>query len=235
MLSAAHTWSLTAIAVIAGVLLLWVWKRFSNQERIVLAKRQTRAQIYAMRLYADEPAAILHAQGQLLLWTARYLAQVLRPTAVALAPLLVLFLQLEDIYGHRSLQPGESAVVTAQFGGGADLLTQPATLEGRGVLVETLAVRIPDRGQVCWRVRAVTAAPGSVLLRVRGATIAKAVACGRGVHIPAVPWSGSPSIAVACPAATLDVFGFGIDWPVWFVLVSAIAMFALRRPFGVVL
>jgi hypothetical protein len=227
MLTVAHTWSLTAIAAVTGVVLLWVWKRFSNQERIALAKRQTRAQLYAMRLYADDPALIFRAQGQLLLWSARYLAGMLRPTAVAIVPLLVLCLQLDNVYGHRPPARGESAIVTAQFSGGADLRTLAATLEGRGVVVETPAVRIPGRRQVCWRVRAVTGASGSVLLRVRGAVIAKAVQCGHG-------W-GSPSIDVSCPAATLDVFGFGIDWAVWFLLVSLVTMLVLRKRFGVVL
>ena len=103
MLSVAHTWSLTAIAVVTGAVLAWVWKRFSNQERIALAKRQTRARLYAMRLYADDPALVFRAQGQLLLWSARYLAGMLRPTAVAIVPLLVLFLQLDSVYRHRAI------------------------------------------------------------------------------------------------------------------------------------
>ena len=134
MLSAAHTWSLTAIAAVTGVVLLWVWKRFSNQERIALAKRQTRAQLYAMRLYTDDPALIFRAQRQLLLWTGRYLAGMLRPTSVAIVPLLVLFLQLDNVYGHRALAPGESAIVTAQFSGGADLRTLAPTLDRKSVV-----------------------------------------------------------------------------------------------------
>jgi hypothetical protein len=102
-------------------------------------------------------------------------------------------------------------------------------LGGRGVVVETPAVRIPDRRQVCWRVR-VGATPGSVLLRARGVVITKAVRCGHGLrYLSATPWDGSPSIDVSCPAATLDVAGFGIDWPVWFGIVSLITMLALKQ------
>jgi len=234
MLSAAHTWSLTAIAVVTGTVLLWVWKRFSNQERIALAKRQTRAQLYAMRLYADDPVLVIRAQGQLLLWSARYLAGMLVPTAVAIVPLIVLFLQLDNVYGHRPLAPGESAIVTAQFSRGADLRTLAATLEGRGVVVETPAVRIPDRGQVCWRVRPVTAAAGSVLMHVRGRTISKAVACGHGLSIPTARWGQRPAIDVSCPAATIDVCGYGIDWPVWFLLVALVTILLLRKRSGVI-
>ena len=235
MLSAAHTWSLTAIAAITGVVLLWVWKRFSGQEGIAQAKRQARAQLYAMRLFADDPVLVLRAQRQLLLWIARYLAGALRPTAVAVVPLLVLFVQLDGVYGHRPLVPGESAIVIAQFGGGMDVGTLAATLEGRGVVVETPAVRIPDRRQVCWRVRAVTASSGSVLLRAPGVARAQAVRCGRGLDLLAALRDRSPSIDLACPPATLDVWGFGIHWTVWFLSVSLLTMLVLRGRIGVVL
>jgi len=220
MLSAAHTWSLTAIAAATGVVLRWVWRRFSNRERVAQAVRQTRARLYAMRLYADDPGLVLRAQRQLLGWTGRYLVLMLRPTAVAIVPLFVLFLLLDNSYGYRPLAPGESAIVTAQFGGGADVRTLAATLEGRGVVVETPAVRIPNRRQVCWRVRAVTSAPATVVLRLDGVAIGKAVKCSH--------WPGSPSIDVSCPAASLDVFGFGTSWPVWFLVVSGIGMLATR-------
>jgi hypothetical protein len=236
MLSVAHTWSLAAIAAVSGVVLLWVRKRFSNQERMTLAKRQARARLYAIRLYADDPWLMLRAQGQLLLWVARYLAGTLRSTAIALVPFVVLWLQLDNVYGHRSLRPGESTIVTAQFAEGADLRTLAATLEGRGVVVETPALRIPDRRLVCWRVRAVTGAPGDaalapgrVLLKVRGEVIERDLKCGDGWGISKARWSGSPSVEIFCPAARLDILGFGVDWSVWFLVVASTTMVALRK------
>lgn len=228
--------SLTFIAAVTGAVLAWVWRRFSNPQRIIEAKRQARARLYAMRLYADDPALTFRAQRQLLLWTARYLAQMLRPTAVAIVPLLVLFVQLDNVYGRRLLAPGESAMVTAQFGRGTDVRTLGTTLEGRGVMIETPAVRIPDRRQICWRVRAdysLNPAPTrSVRLRVGGTAISKTVRCGHEApNLWAVFRDGSPSIEVSCAAATdvsVDVFGFHIGWPVWFLLVSGLTMLVLR-------
>jgi hypothetical protein len=228
MLSAPYTWSLTAIAILTAVALLWVWRRFSNPDRIALAKRQTHARLYAMRLYADDPRLIFRTQGQLFSWTLRYLAAMLRPMALAIVPMFVLCLQLDNVYGHRLPGPGEAAVVTAQFAGNADVLTLAAKLEGRGVIVESPAVRIPARSQVCWRVRGIGGASGSLVLHVDGTAISKAFACGHN-------WGWPPRIEVACPAASLDVFGYAIDWPVWFLLVSLLAMLALRKRLGVVL
>jgi len=220
MLPVAHTWSLTAIAVATGVALLWLWKRLTNQERMALAKRQTRAQLYAMRLYADEPWLVWRAQGRLLLWTARRLAGAWRPTAAAVVPCFLLFLALDDVYGNRALAPGEAALVTARVKG-------EATLEGRGVVVETPGARLRGGDEVCWRVRGTADGSGSVVLRSSGVEIVKAVQCGRA-------WRTS-SLEVACPAARLDVFGFGIGWPVWFLVVTSFTMLALRKRFGVVL
>jgi hypothetical protein len=223
LMLSVHTWSLTAIAALTGVALAWVWRRFSDQVRVAQAKRQIRARLYAMRLYADDPALVLRAQRQLLLWMARYLAPMVRPMAVAGLPLLILCVQLDTVYGHRRLALGESAIITAQLGGHAGLGMPDATLEGRGMMVETQGVRIPGRREIFWRVRA-GATTGSVILHVGGAAISKVVGCGRGPNIPQGWWSGTPSVEVSCPAATLDVFGFGIGWEVWFLMVSLITM-----------
>lgn len=233
MLPAAHTWSLTAIAAISGVALLWIWKRFSNQERIGFAKRQMRARLYAMRLYGDEPALALRAQGQLLVWTSRYLAGTLAPAALSMVPILTLFVMLDNIYGHRPLRAGEAAMVTAQFGG-AEPRALDATLEGRGAAVETAGVRLPDRRQVCWRVRVVTG-EAVVLLHWEGHAISEAINCGYGPGIPRLPWERRPWLEVACPDATPDVFGFSVEWRLWFVLVSLLTMLALRGRFHVTL
>ena len=226
-------WTLTAIAVATGLLLLWIWKRFSRPQSIAQAKRQMRARLYAIRLYGDDPVLILRAQGYLLAWIARYLAQALRPAAIALIPLLALFVELDAVYGHRPLAPAESAVVTARFPAGAGLQTLDPVLLGRGVTVETPAVRIPARHEACWRVRAVSVQPAVVVLRLGGRALASQIDCGRLRLSLMPPWT-RPTIELQCPAAAFDVFGVSIDWRLWYPLVIVITMLMFRRRFGVV-
>ena len=251
MLPAADTWSLTAISAAAGLAMLWVFRRFSNTAKTALAKRKVRASLYAFRLYAGEPAMIFRAQKQLLLWNARYLASMLRPAAVLLVPVTLLMFGLDAMYGHRPLSPGESAIVTAQFSGAAGMGTDGPTLEGHGIAVETPCVRIPRERQCCWRVRAAGSTSGSVILRVSGATFAKSVRAGAPSGVVAerrvallVDWLRYPGesrlpdgplrwIDVSYPGATLDVFGFGMHWLVWFILVSLVVMLLARKRFGV--
>jgi hypothetical protein len=250
MLPAAHTWSLTAISAAAGIAMLWAFGRFSDQERIAVAKRKLRAHLYAFRLFADEPALIFRAQKQLLLWNARYLALMLRPTAVILVPVLILLLQLEAVYGRRPLAAGESAIVTAQLDGGSDLRTLAPVLEGRAVSVETPPARIPGEHLVCWRVRA-TGASGSVVLHVGDAAACKAVQAGSGLRYVSarrvaswLDWIRYPAesrlprgairwIGVSYPDAEINVFGFGVPWLVWFFVISLLAMLIFRKRFGV--
>ncbi len=250
MLSAAHTWSLTAIALASGVAMAWVFGRFSDGERIRLAQRKIRANLYAFRLFADEPVLIFRAQKQLLLWNARYLGLMLRPSILIFVPVLLLLTQLEAVYGSRPLAAGESAIVTAQFDAGADLRAVAPSLVGQGIKVETPAVRIPDQRQACWRVRATSIASGSVWLRVPGAAARKTVQAGPGLryisarrvaslfdwlHYPAearLPNAGIRWIGVSYPHAAIGVFGWGVDWLVWFCAVNLLTMLAFRKRFA---
>ena len=254
MLSAAHTWSLTAIAIASGLAMLWVFARFSDGERIRLAQRKIRANLYAFRLFADEPALIFRAQKQLLLWNARYLALMLGPSLVIFVPAVILLMQLEAVYGSRPLAAGEAAIVTAQFDARADLRALAPSLAGHAIVVETPTVRIPDQRQACWRVRATSiaasVASGSVWLRVPGGSASKTVQTGSGLryisarrvaslldwlHYPAearLPNAGIRWIGVSYPYAAIDVFGFGIDWLVWFGAISLLTMLAFRKRFG---
>jgi len=251
MLSAAHTSSLTAIAIASGIATLWVFGRLSDSERIDLAKRKIRANLYAFRLFADEPALIFRAQRQLLLWNARYLRLMLGPSLVIFIPIAILLMQLAAIYGSRPLAAGESAMVTAQFEPGADLHALAPSLAGQNVMVETPAVRVPDRRQACWRVRALSAESGSVLLHVPRGALSKSVQTGSGLcylssrrvasllewlRYPAearLPRAGIRWISISYPSATIDVFGWSVAWLVWFCGVSLLTMLALRKRFGV--
>lgn len=251
MLSAAHTWSLSGIAIVFGIGMLWSFRRFSNQEQVALAKRKVWANLYAFRLYADEPALIFRAQKQLLFWNARYLALMLRPTFVVFVPVTLLLFGLDAMYGRRPLESGESAIVTAQFRYDVDIHSLAASLEGDQISVETPSVRIPDLRQVAWRVRALSAASGSVILHTARASLSKTIRTAEtSGFIPErrvasmLDWVRYPGesrlpggtvrwISVDYPAANIDILGFGVHWLLWFLAVSLLTMLLAKKRFGV--
>ncbi len=81
-------------------------------------------------------------------------------------------------------------------------------LRSQGLIVETPAVRIPDRGVAYWRVRA----GGGASLSVR-----------------VTPRDRVRSVEVAFPAVYLGLFGYRVDWPVWFLAISLITMLVVPR------
>jgi hypothetical protein len=259
MRPATYFTSLTVLGILTGIAVLPVFGRFSNNEGIALAKRKIRAALYEFRLFGDEPRLVFRAQGQLLLWNARYLGWMLKPTAVILLPILALMMLMDTVYGHRPLQVGEDTLVTARVANNVDLNNISPELRGNNIAVETPSVRIPDQHQVVWGVRA--AAPGKdhVTLRLPGSDATdtaaqKSADAGPGLYILSGRrvsslwnWLIYPGekllprnnvfrwIEIQYPDAEVSLFGFGIPWIVWFVLVSWITAFALRKPFGVII
>ncbi len=252
--SAAYSISLTAIAFLTGLAILPVFARFSDKEKLLLAKRKIRAALYAFRLFGDEPRLVLRAQRDLLLWNARYLGLVLKPSAIVLLPILFLLLQMGALYGHRALRAGEPAIVSARLSDGMNLAAVSPTLTGQGAIVDTPAVRIPAEHRVFWRVRAAAAEGSMLALQVGNVSVHKSLQAGdrfqylsehrvaslwSWLHYPAErrlpPGSNVRSIAVQYPDADTKIFGLAIPWIVWFILVSWAAMFALRKRFGVVI
>jgi hypothetical protein len=251
--------SLTVLGILTGIAILPVFRRFSNTEALALAKRKIRAALYEFRLFGDDPRLVFRAQGQLLLWNARYIGLILKPAAVIVLPIIALTMMMDTVYGHRPLQVGEDTLVTARVANNIDLNKLSPELRGGNIAVETPSVRLPDQHQVVWGVRAIAPGKNNVSLTVPGdgeseSAAQKSVDVGTGLHILSERrvsslwnWMLDPGekllprdnafrwIAIQYPDAEVNLFGFGIPWIVWFVLVSWITVFVLRKPFGVII
>jgi hypothetical protein len=259
MRPAAYAISLTVLGILTGLAILPVFGRFSNNAGIALAKRKIRAALYEFRLFGDEPRLVFRAQGQLLLWNARYVGLVLKPAAVVILPIIVLTVLMDTVYGHRALEIGENTMVTAHMADSIDLNTVSPELRGKNIAVETPSVRIPDRHEVVWGVQATGIGQDKLWLGVPGNdtgsnAVAKSVDVGPGLRVVSerrvtslLDWLLYPGerllprngpfrwIDIQYPDADVELFGFGIPWIVWFVVVSWITVFAFRKRFGVVI
>ena len=259
MRPATYLISLTVLGILTGVAILPVFRRFSNTEGLALAKRKIRAALYEFRLFGDEPRLVFRAQGQLLLWNGRYLGLMLKPTAVVVLPILALLMLMDTVYGHRPLQVGEDTLVTARVANSVDLNIISPELRGNNIAVATPSVRLPSQHEVVWGVRATIPGNNNLSLRLPGDSAAdnaaqKSVDVGSRLHILSNrrvsslwSWLIYPGekllprnsafqwIEIEYPDAEVNLFGFGIPWIVWFILVSWITVFALRKPFGVII
>ncbi|MGH7804851.1 MAG: hypothetical protein ACREQJ_10925, partial [Candidatus Binatia bacterium] len=156
--------SLFVVSAVSGVVLLFAFRWTSRPAAIKRAKQQIQGNLLAVRIYQDDLAVVLRAQLRTFAALGIYLANMLVPFLVILAPFAIFFAHLDARYASRPLRPGEAALLTATVAPGRSVSTW--SLEGTpGVVVDSRPVRIESRREVSWRIRAAEAGPQVLALR----------------------------------------------------------------------
>jgi hypothetical protein len=242
--------SLVLISIAAGIVMMLLFKAASNPADIRRARRRVQAQLLALRLFGDEPALVWSAQMRLLTGNARYLGVMLAPVLAAAIPFVLAYPHLEAVYGRAPLPVGSETVLTVHL---REPLSQPARLEApAGLTVETPPVRIRDRREISWRLRASGRVSRPVIFHLGNLEVTKAVQVGSaGGYLTetrpasALVWLldpgeapiGSPqveSVHVAYRARRLSAFGWEWPWEAWFILTSVSAALLVKSRLGVV-
>ncbi len=239
--------ALAATGALCAAAVRWAFARFSDQGRVRTARRQILASLYEMRLFVDEPAVVLRAQGRLLGSNLRYLGLMVRPLLLVSVPIFLLMNALDLVYGYRPLNPGEAAVVTASVLPSVDLRTAEPSIEATpGITVETPVVRVPGEHRFFWRIRPTCAGAGILQVRLNGSVFEKSVRSGAGPALLStarvrslLAWAFNPferrlppgaveRIEIAYPSAGLTAFGITLNWMIWFLLAAAATAVWLR-------
>ena len=245
---------LTVMSVITAVAVLLIFKATSDQEALAAAKRQMHAGIFEIRLFSDDPRAILSAQVDIVRHSLRYMRLTLVPMLWMSIPLLLVIVQLQYRYGYHGLEVGSEAIVTVKLNA-SRTADEPPPLEldaPSDVTVETPLLWIPSLNEADWRIRAQR--PGTYRLHIRlgDAELDKSVQVSNSVvrrslvrpsgrllsqvlHPVEPPLPAGPieSIAVGYPEAEVSLFGWETHWLVVFFILTMIAAFALRGLFRV--
>jgi hypothetical protein len=246
-------WALTAVSVLAGVLLLWLFGKVSDQDTIRTVRDKVRGNLIAIRLFGDDLGLMFRLLGRLLRDNLIFMRYAFVPMLVLLVPVLVLLIQLDLRFGARPLEPGADALVKVT-------LRDPALVEQgvdlavpEGVTIETPPVRIAALREIAWRIRAQRAGDYELVVRAGAAAVPKELRVGDGwgavsarrtggglvdrlLHPGEPPLDGSSpveAIEVTYAGLPLRAFGWSVDWLVFFFFVSLAAGFAFRRALGV--
>jgi hypothetical protein len=244
-------WTLIPISAAFGLVVLWIFGRMSNQQGIRETKRKIAARLYELRLFIDEPKLMWQAHLGLLRDNVRYLGYMLVPAVVITIPTLILFGQLDAIYGLSPLAPGRPAIVTVQLNQPIRIEDRPAIQLPDGFITETPPVRVLGTRQISWRVRPARAASGSLTVTAAGGSVTKSICAEPGVRylskrrvssITDFMWHPTETrisnaainwIEVDYPAAEIDLAGISLHWLTWLLIVSMAVAFLMRRRFGV--
>ncbi|MEW5979270.1 MAG: hypothetical protein AB1898_26045 [Acidobacteriota bacterium] len=247
-------WPLLMMSLATGIFALVLFRFTSNQPGIEGAKKRIQAHLIEIRLFKEFPAVQWNSFKSVFYQNLLYLKFGLRPLLWLILPLGILLLHLDAWFGHRSLKPGESVIVSVKLqDSDSSSLKLVKLAPSPGVSVETPALRLLDEGTTEWSVRVVEAgvhqlnfsvgdqpvtksvAAGSDLRqltpsRVRGGLWARLLHPGEPVLSESVPVE---EITVAYPQRSIDLLGWQIHWLAVFFVASTAFAFALKGLFKV--
>ncbi|MBC8423383.1 hypothetical protein H8E07_04610 [bacterium] len=174
---AARWAALAVVSVLAGVLLLWLFKVTTNQSALTERRRRLTGHLYELGLYQDHLGTLARVQWELVKANLHYLSTSLPALLVLLPVMLVIVVQLDARYQRRGLRAGETTLVSVRVVEGqeavlARLVLQPAPdlVVEAGPLVDRL------NREVVWRVRATADSPAPTSVRDGAATWTKHLA-----------------------------------------------------------
>lgn len=174
--------ALAVASVGCGAAVMAVLKATSDQERLRRVRRRFEARVLEIRIYQNDPVLILRALGGALGANLVTLRLLLVPLVISFAVVALVYLQLEARFAVAPLRSGEATLVTATYRSGVDVMRDAPTLEAVSGAVAELEVRVPERREVSWRVRAGGRAP-TVTLGIRDHTYRFPIATAPGTKV----------------------------------------------------
>jgi len=244
---------LILFSLLAGILMLLVFRFTSNQSAIRRVKDRMQAHLLEVRLFPDQIGVVLRAYGRILRWTLAYFGHALVPLAVMLVPLVLLLVQMDLRLGHQALRPRDSFLLKALAAGDAPL-DQAALRLPDGLALSAPPLHIhhqPDnRREVNWRIDALRPGEYSIEVVVADELFAKQVTVvesGNAVRIsparvrpdwlelilesaepPLPPGAPLHHIVITYPHRNLVLGRWELHWLIPFFVLSLVAAFALK-------
>ena len=249
-------WALTLVSSVVGILAVWALGRLSNQEAIRRVRTRISGNVLGLRLFRRDVGVVLGLQRRILRDTLQYMAQLTIPALVVLGPVALVMAQLDLRFAVRPLRPGETALVTVRVRDRAALNGSVRLEAPAGVAIETPGVRVADRREVTWRVRALDAGVHALSVSIAGdEAVTKQLAAGAdwGVvprtrtglgavdqllhpgEAPIAPDRTVEAIEVGYPPLDLELFGWRFGWLTAFLLTSLASGLAAKGLLGVAL
>lgn len=248
---------LTVVSILTAILMLLLFKKTSNQDKLEAVKRRIHAGLFEIRLFNDDLRAILRAQAEILRANLKYLGLSLVPMVFILPPLVLIMAQLQFQYGYRGLERGATALLEVELAGeGDDPLAERPNLTLQlptGLRLDSPPVWIPSEREMVWRLVAEGDGELEALIGLDGERYSKSVRVAEGLSrrsperrrgtflnqllYPAeapLPKDGPiEAIRVGYPGADVGFLFWETHWMVWFFLLSIVFAFLLRNRFGV--
>jgi hypothetical protein len=240
--------SITLVALVTGVAMLWIFKYTSNQKAIKRTRDRIKSNLLALSLFKDEMGVSLRCQAALIRDAGVMLLLSLVPMLVMLLPMCLILGQLALWYQKRPLAVGEEAVVTVELASPKGKGTFDVQLVGPASVHASVGpVRVPKKGLVCWNITVSEPGRHDLTFMVDDQPFHKELAVGNGFQPTSIK---RPSLSVgdmllhpreapfadSSPVRSIEIdfpdrksWTSGTDWwLVYWFAVSMVAAFAVK-------
>jgi hypothetical protein len=245
---------LGAVSLATGIVMLLVFRYFSDQRGIKVAKEKIKAHLLEIGLFKDDPALVVGAQWQMFRATLAFMKYSLVPFAVMVLPFIILVLQLNLYFGYRPLRPGESVIVSMRWDNQIPWSERAVGIVApEGLAIETPALRIPGEREMDWRLRAKREGKFELVFQIPAQSLSKEVLvtdrlarvspARRRAHLVEMVFAGGEAplpenvtieeIEVRYRPMSFNVFGWHVHWVVLFLVLSMVSAYTLRGLFRV--
>lgn len=245
---------LLAISIVTGLVMLIIFKYTSNQGAIKQTKQVIKGLFLELRLYKDDLKQSLASQKRLLRTNLTYMKYSVIPMLVMIIPVILILIQMNFRFSNRALQPGDDVLVKLVAEPSVHALdTIKLEIEPEGVFLATKPLHIPLSGEVDWRVRVEKPGKYELVFSIEGLEYRHPLVVSNDLvrvypeimkpgFLESWLYPGAPyppesvpiqGLSIAYPERTTPLLGFKIHWLITFLIVSIIAGFAVKKPFGV--
>lgn len=243
------------ISFLTALLMLFVFRFTSNQKEIRNVKDKIKAHLLEIRLFKDSLRISLKAQGNILRYNLKYISYSAKPLLVMIIPLVLILIQLNLWFGYSSLDPGQKAILKAELDANQSLLNTQFVIETPpGLEIESPPLRIEEKNEVNWRLRATEPGIHELELMVNGQRVIKKVAVAQKdlskisplkirrnfidelFNPGEAPIPGNmpvKTIKIEYPDQLLNLFGWRIHWIIVYFALSIIFGFSFKGIFKV--
>lgn len=245
-------WVVLGVSIIAGLLMVLMFRYTSDQKAIARAKDALKAHLLAVRLFQDQLTVVVHAYGKILLGTGSYLRLTFTPLLIAILPMTFLVVQLDRYLGWMPLQPMHSFLLEAHANSDESLEQMQLHLP-EGMMASAPPVHISREKLVVWRLEAKQTGEYDVGIETKGQNVDKHIIVSAAMERlspvklqgsfwrrmlysaePALPESSAiQSISVYYPERSIQFMGIEWNWIVLFFIVSLVFGFIFKSALGI--
>lgn len=237
------SWGLLLLSFVAGVLLLLLYGKVSNQKGLKRVKDRIYSYVLESVLFRHDIRTALAAQGRMFVLAGVYLGHALPALLVLAIPCIILLAQMNLWYGYLPLQMQGETVLTARLADSAQL--QQVQLEtSPNVEAVTPALRIAEQKVVQWRIKMNTTDQGYLTLKVGDSGQKETIPVIGMNHTGSIPtgrysdwwWSllypgqqslsetsGFEELSLRYPEQDYPLLGVNMHWIFVFLIISIVA------------